>query len=770
MRTTRQICLLTALLLLPLCAAYAQNFTWMRGNSTGSIPGTYGTQGITAPANNPGGRQGAATWTDASGNLWLFGGAGYNTVATLNLMNDLWRYNPSTNQWTWIRGSNGPNSLGVYGTQGVPSPANDPGAREFMITWTDAGGNFWMFGGEGYGSAGASGKLGDLWKYSPATNQWTWMKGPNITNVNGIYGTQTLPAAANFPGGRSAPGSWIDNTGRLWLYGGLGFGASSQGFLGDLWRYDPATNNWAWMHGGTGISIATSFGSMSVPAPSNAPGSREFPAFWKDAAGNLVMFGGRGYTGATLGYMGDMWTYNIATGNWTWIGGSSGVNQSGIYGSNGVPAAGNLPGNRLGSACWKDALGNYWLFGGIGYSAAAAGRLNDLWRYNPGTNQWTWMKGTNTIAQGGTYGIMGITAAVKIPGSRDCNTWWKDVSSNTFWLFGGFGNDMASNLDRMNDLWRYKVPCNPDSLVASPSALCSGQLTSLTAYNTYPASVTWFTVPSGGSSVATGPVLPQTLTATGTPATYTYYAMANTCTVEPRSAVVVTVYPLPQLVVAGPASVCTGSAATLIVSGASSYTWNNGATTTTTSAAPNSGLIVCQGEDALGCQNSVSYTLGAYPLPLVKAMTAKVTICKYETTVLTASGASSYTWNGTPGGTTLAISPITSTNYTLEGTDQNGCSNTFTITQFVGFCSSISETGSSAEEILIYPNPAQEAVHLSLPFDAEITISNQLGQTVLHTRLPAGLHLLETGLSVGVYAYMIKAPGRKLSTGKLIVK
>lgn len=31
---------------------------------------------------------------------------------------------------------------------------------------------------------------------------------------------------------------------------------------------------------------------------------------------------------------------------WTWVGGSSTVNQSGVYGTLGTPAAGNIPGSR----------------------------------------------------------------------------------------------------------------------------------------------------------------------------------------------------------------------------------------------------------------------------------------------------------------------------------------------------------------------------------------------------------------------------------------
>jgi hypothetical protein len=67
--------------------------------------------------------------------------------------NDLWRYRPSTLEWTWISGSNITKQLGVYGNQGNGSANNVPGARYFSSSWTDSQGNFWLFGGLGYGNS-----------------------------------------------------------------------------------------------------------------------------------------------------------------------------------------------------------------------------------------------------------------------------------------------------------------------------------------------------------------------------------------------------------------------------------------------------------------------------------------------------------------------------------------------------------------------------------------------------------------------------------------
>ena len=50
---------------------------------------TVGTAGV------PGGRYGAATWTDAAGNLWMFGGNGLSS-SSRGLLNDLWEFNAST--------------------------------------------------------------------------------------------------------------------------------------------------------------------------------------------------------------------------------------------------------------------------------------------------------------------------------------------------------------------------------------------------------------------------------------------------------------------------------------------------------------------------------------------------------------------------------------------------------------------------------------------------------------------------------------------------
>jgi N-acetylneuraminic acid mutarotase len=204
-------------------------WTWVSGSSSANPAASYGTLGVAAPTNVPDGREPAASWIDSSDNLWLFGGGSHN---------DLWKFTPSTNQWTWVSGPNTLSGLGVYGTLGSSAAANVPGSRAGAASWIDASGNFWLFGGEGIIAPQTSGLLNDLWMFSPGTGQWTWVSGSSSGDVAGVYGTLGTAAPTNAPGGRANAAAWIDGTGDLWLFGGTGSDSPIAGAeLNDLWEY-----------------------------------------------------------------------------------------------------------------------------------------------------------------------------------------------------------------------------------------------------------------------------------------------------------------------------------------------------------------------------------------------------------------------------------------------------------------------------------------------------------------------------------------------------
>jgi N-acetylneuraminic acid mutarotase len=440
------------------CSDYGQ-WTWQGGLDTVNGDGVFGTQGAAAASNLPGARYDSSSWIDASGNLWLFGGYGYDSTGSAGYLSDLWRYSPSTGQWTWVGGGNVNNDSGVYGALGTAAAGNVPGARHSAGSWIDSSGNLWLFGGYGYDSTGAIGNLNDLWQYSPSSGLWTWVSGGTADNASGVYGTQATAAVGNVPGARNSANSWIDSSGNLWLFGGVGDDSTGVvGDLNDLWQFSPGTGLWTWVSGSNAHNAIGVYGTQGSAAAANLPGARQAASSWIDASGNLWLFGGYGYNStAGAGYLNDLWQFSPASGLWTWVNGGSTDNATGVYGTQGSATAGAVPGSRQAANAWADPSGNLWLFGGAGYdSTGALGALNDLWRYNPGTGLWTWVSGGSGANATGAYGTQGAVSPSTVPGARQAANSWVD-SSGHLWLFGGAGYASTDN-GYLNDLWQFVPP------------------------------------------------------------------------------------------------------------------------------------------------------------------------------------------------------------------------------------------------------------------------------------------------------------------------
>lgn len=444
----------------------------------GWTPGVDGQWMTPAPENRPSGRYNAVGWTDNSGHLWLFGGNGIyanptvqNRADYIGNLNDLWMFDPSTNEWTWMDGMVSlPLSPygyfytppGIYGTEGTPSITNLPGMRSGAVGWTDSSGKFWLFGGDGVDSEATSGALNDLWEYEPNTSAQTAAAAPTFNPASGnVTAGQTVAISDSTPGatvfytiGESAvpveytgpvtvnssetvvaiavvsgyansaptsayymvaaaavpifsltPGEYTgsqtisisDGTPNALIYYTLdgttpttsstlyqvpiaitssetiqavavatGYAKSATATAAySIW---PATdvNEWAWMSGPSAPGTPRVCGNLGTPSLNNNPGSRNLPAYWTDVSGNFWFFGGYGYDAHNNNaYLNDLWEFTPSTNEWTWMGGDSVApygnysGQPGVYGTQGTPAVGNIPGGRQGPGSWTDGKGNF---------------------------------------------------------------------------------------------------------------------------------------------------------------------------------------------------------------------------------------------------------------------------------------------------------------------------------------------------------------------------------------------------------------------------
>ncbi len=670
--------------------------------------------------------------------------------------------------FTWKNGTNLSDAVGVYGTQGVAAPGNRPGARDHAATWTDANGNFWLFGGNGYNNTGNFGCLNDLWKYSPATNMWTWVSGGTSVNQVGIYGSFGVFASGNVPGTRFGSSSFIDGNGQLYLFGGRGYdNAGSFAEMNDIWVYNVTLNQWKWIKGSNTAFQTATYGTQGVSNITNAPGGRYNATSWKDASGNFWVFGGLGYNATFNSYLCDLWRYTPSNNEWTWIKGSASLDQTGTYGTQGTPAAANVPGSRCAATGWTDASGNLWLIGGYGFASAGfANLLNDMWKYNVTTNEWTWVKGYNTTSvQQGTYGTAGVFASANVPGARYDAFTWVDGSGD-LWMFGGYGFGTGPTPDFLNDLWRYDIAGNQWKWVRGSNVIAQPGNYGNIGVNS-PANI-----PGSRGGAATWK----------DPANNLWLFGGNGYNVANNVGKLNDLWKFdncigPNISIASSSgTVCSGHTVTLTASGANTYTWAGSqvVNNTFTVNPPQAGIstYTAYGLDAYDCRDTVAISITAFSLPSLTATAQNSVICQFEFTNLTASGAITYTWSNTQIGQTISVGPLALTNYTVNGSDANGCSNFATVSVSVSACTGIGYyAGLLNDEISVYPNPAHAEfmVKTNVADEKTLIIFNATGQVVLEQKLELQETPIKAELPKGVYFYRIKNSSQQSSLGKLLI-
>lgn len=197
------------------------------------------------------------------------------------------------------------------------------------------------------------------------------------------------------------------------------------------------------------------------------------------------------------------------------------------------------------------------------------------------------------------------------------------------------------------------------------------------------------------------------------PLSTTSFSLTGTNTIGCVSAQVVatvTVNIIPVISVSS-GSICIGQNFTITPTGANTYTFSSGSaivspTVNTTYSVSGTSIEGCISSSIAIVSVSVNF------LPVITSSTSNTLICAGQSVTLTANGGLTYSWNPGGAGASIVISPTATINYTVTGTDSNGCSNSDTLTQFVSACVGIDQVGSSLGQTSIYPNPANNIIYI----------------------------------------------------------
>jgi hypothetical protein len=200
------------------------------------------------------------------------------------------------------------------------------------------------------------------------------------------------------------------------------------------------------------------------------------------------------------------------------------------------------------------------------------------------------------------------------------------------------------------------------TVAVSNATICSGTSANIAA--TGATTYIWSTGATS-PSISVTPIVNTNYTVTGT---------TNGCT--NTKTVSVLVNSLPSLTV-NSTTICPGATGTLTALGASTYTWNTGFVSSSLSDTPTANsTYTVTGTSLAGCINTATASIIIGNAPSISVNSA--TICSGNSANLTANGAATYSWSTGATSSSILVTPNTTTNYTVIGTD-NGCTNTNTV-------------------------------------------------------------------------------------------
>ncbi|MES2679965.1 MAG: T9SS type A sorting domain-containing protein [Bacteroidota bacterium] len=371
---------------------------------------------------------------------------------------------------------------------------------------------------------------------------------------------------------------------------------------------------------------------------------------------------------------------------------------------------------------------------------------------------------TNTICEGGTVTFTATGNATSY-GWQPMNSisQFETLTPPTTTIVTLTGTNSAGCTSTVTQLIIVNPLANL-TLTTSLPFVCEGQTALISVLNPSANVVyNWSNGPTG-PSISVNPIVTTNYNIVGT---NTLTGCINT------NSITLAVY-ISTFSIASPSAICKGETATLTASGPpTGYSWNIAGNPTTATVAVSplvNTTYIATGTNG-SCSNTMAVTVTVNPLPNVTASVAKGQICKFEIATITGNGATSYSWN--TGATTqvLTFTLGITTTYTLTGTDNNFCSKTTTVTQFVATCIGLEDLAGDNIGLNVYPNPNNGTFNISSDVTITLNMVNALGQVVNTMNLSEGnrKEVTVSNLPGGIYFISGEANGKKVNK-KIVVE
>jgi len=162
---------------------------------------------------------------------------------------------------------------------------------------------------------------------------------------------------------------------------------------------------------------------------------------------------------------------------------------------------------------------------------------------------------------------------------------------------------------------------------------------------------------------------------------------------QSNTSTTVIVNSLPIVTIGGDNDICLGESTILTAGGGIGFVWSNGFTTSSITVNPtvttNYTVTVT---DVKGCQNTKNIVVVVNPLP-VALISGVNNICSGQSTILSASGGTSYIWSNGSTTSSITVSPLSATTYSVTVSIQQGCTASASIMIFINQAPTIQIVG-----------------------------------------------------------------------------